>query len=170
MQATEIESLRSKVKQFGDYDEIKRELEIMKVNLCMVRVTDIQYVEFSGGDMDDDDVKLPDPNADVANKQLGQSLENLLVSKNRRLLEDLTKIRVSWEDLSTSHAKSEQAIESLQNELERVKELNDKLESDLMNVNEGGDRRERESTPAPGLAGLDIGKQVSRLILYGFGV
>lgn len=30
-QALEIESLRSKVKQFGDYDEIKRELEIMKV-------------------------------------------------------------------------------------------------------------------------------------------
>ena len=31
-QATEIENLKSKVKQFGDYDEIKRELEIMKVN------------------------------------------------------------------------------------------------------------------------------------------
>jgi homeobox protein cut-like len=31
-QATEIESLRGKVKQFGDYDEIKRELEIMKVS------------------------------------------------------------------------------------------------------------------------------------------
>jgi homeobox protein cut-like len=32
MQASEIETLRSKVKQFGDYDEIKRELEIMKVS------------------------------------------------------------------------------------------------------------------------------------------
>ncbi len=31
-QSAEIESLRSKVKQFADYDEIKRELEIMKVN------------------------------------------------------------------------------------------------------------------------------------------
>jgi homeobox protein cut-like len=86
--------------------------------------------------MDDDDVKLPDPNADVANKQLGRSLENLLVSKNRRLLEDLTKIRVSWEELSTAHAKSEQSIELLQNELGRVKELNERLESDLMHMND----------------------------------
>ena len=31
-QAAEIESLKAKVKQFGDYDEIKRELEIMKVS------------------------------------------------------------------------------------------------------------------------------------------
>lgn len=30
-QAAEIDSLRTKVKQFSDYDEIKRELEIMKV-------------------------------------------------------------------------------------------------------------------------------------------
>jgi homeobox protein cut-like len=32
IQASEIETLRNKVKQFGDYDEIKRELEIMKVS------------------------------------------------------------------------------------------------------------------------------------------
>lgn len=33
---TEIEVLKSKVKQFGDYDEIKRELEIMKASLASV--------------------------------------------------------------------------------------------------------------------------------------
>jgi hypothetical protein len=31
-QSTEIEGLKSRVKQYGDYDEIKRELEIMKVS------------------------------------------------------------------------------------------------------------------------------------------
>lgn len=30
-QAAEIENLRTKAKQYSDYDEIKRELEIMKV-------------------------------------------------------------------------------------------------------------------------------------------
>lgn len=30
-QAAEIENLRAKVKQYSDYDELKRELEIMKV-------------------------------------------------------------------------------------------------------------------------------------------
>jgi homeobox protein cut-like len=31
-QAAEIDNLRTKVKQYADYDEIKRELEIMKVS------------------------------------------------------------------------------------------------------------------------------------------
>ncbi|ORX40652.1 CASP C terminal-domain-containing protein [Kockovaella imperatae] len=139
-QASEIETLRSKVKQFADYDEIKRELEIMK------------FVEFSGADFDDDDVGLPDPNADVANKELGRSLENLLVAKNRRVLDELTRLRVTWEELSAEHAKSEENLTSLQTELDRVKGLNEKLENDLMSINKGEDRS------TTGLAGLDIGK------------
>ena len=31
LQSTEIDHLKQKVKQYGDYDEVKRELEIMKV-------------------------------------------------------------------------------------------------------------------------------------------
>jgi homeobox protein cut-like len=31
VQAKEIEQLKARLKQYGDYDEIKRELEIMKV-------------------------------------------------------------------------------------------------------------------------------------------
>lgn len=33
IQTTESEHLRQKLKQYADYDEIKRELEIMKVRL-----------------------------------------------------------------------------------------------------------------------------------------
>jgi homeobox protein cut-like len=32
VQAAEIEQLKTRLKQYGDYDEIKRELEIMKVH------------------------------------------------------------------------------------------------------------------------------------------
>ncbi|WVQ84708.1 hypothetical protein IAT38_006864 [Cryptococcus sp. DSM 104549] len=150
-QGAEIESLKAKVKQYADYDEVKRELEIMK------------YVEFSGADFENDDddtgdtsLHMPDPNASVANKQLGRTLENLLVSKNRRLLEDLTKLRVSWEELSGEHAKADEMIEGLQADLGRQRELVEKLEGDLMLLN---DRQERSGagTPAQGLAGLDIG-------------
>jgi homeobox protein cut-like len=158
-QSAEIESLKSKVKQFGDYDEIKRELEIMKVSPLQRKSlkADGEYVEFAGTDFaDDDDVRLPDPNADVANKELGKSLENLLVSKNRRLLEELTKLRVSWEDLSAQHVKLEDTVEGLQSEVARQRGLNEKLENDLMSLNkEGGDKA--TSVPKPGLAGLDIG-------------
>jgi homeobox protein cut-like len=42
----------------------------------------------------DDDVHLPDPNAEKANSQHGKSLEILLATKNKRILEELTKFRV----------------------------------------------------------------------------
>lgn len=126
---------------------------------------DVQFVEFSGGDFNDndDDVHLPDPNADVANAKLNKSLENLLVSKNRRLLEDLTKLRVSWDELSTTHEKSADTIDQLQNELNTIKQLNERLENDLMSLNKEGEGRDREG--GAGLAGLDIGRPVRILTL-----
>lgn len=39
-------------------------------------------------------IQLPNPNADKANAQQGKSLEALLATKNKRLLEELTKFRV----------------------------------------------------------------------------
>ncbi|ODO05678.1 hypothetical protein I350_04738 [Cryptococcus amylolentus CBS 6273] len=147
-QKGEIEGLKERLKGYADYDEVKRELEIMK------------YVEFSGADFgddgeDDDEPHLPDPNATVANKQQVQSLESLLVSKNRRLLEDLTKLRVSWEELSVEHAKADDVIEGLQVDLARQRELVEKLEGDLMML-DGKEDRGGSGTPV-GLAGLDIG-------------
>lgn len=62
-----------------------------------------QYVEFAGGEDDEDEtdsitedrgLRLPNPNAEKANKNQGQSLETLLMMKNKRLLDDLTKFRV----------------------------------------------------------------------------
>ncbi|KAF9231185.1 hypothetical protein BU15DRAFT_68552 [Melanogaster broomeanus] len=91
-----ISTLKKKLESYADYDEIKRELEIMK------------YVEFGGlnddaSDADVDDrsshdseagLHLPDPNADKPNAQHGKSLEVLLASKNKRILEELTWFRV----------------------------------------------------------------------------
>ncbi|WWC91645.1 uncharacterized protein L201_006591 [Kwoniella dendrophila CBS 6074] len=167
-QGTEIHSLKNKVKQYSDYDELKRELEIMK------------YVEFSGADFfenEDEDgeenqfsspaLTLPDPNATVANKSLNRSLENLLVSKNRRLLEDLTKLRVSWEELSFEHSKTDEIIENLQNDLNKQISLVEKLENDLMNIENKDSSNNNNSITATGsgniekeakgLQGLDIG-------------
>nr|ODN99957.1 homeobox protein cut-like [Cryptococcus depauperatus CBS 7855] len=147
----EIDISKEKMKEFADYDEVKRELEIMK------------YVEFSGADFGDDEdsdaestLHLPNPNASVSNKKQARSLENLLVSKNRRLLEDLTKVRISWEELSGEHVKAEEIIESLQADLAKQRELVEKLEVDLISLNHREDRS-GTGTPGQGLAGLDIG-------------
>ena len=59
---------------------------------------DPQYVEFSGFDPEDgedESLQLPDPNAQKANQQQAKSLETLLSVKNKRLLEELTRFRVS---------------------------------------------------------------------------
>lgn len=60
-----------------------------------------QYVEFAGAGYDDDeedggdgDVHMPDPNAQKANQQQAKSLEALVLAKNKRILEELTKFRV----------------------------------------------------------------------------
>jgi hypothetical protein len=39
-------------------------------------------------------IHLPNPNADKANAQQGRSLEVLLATKNKRILEELTRFRV----------------------------------------------------------------------------
>ncbi len=54
MQAAEVDQLKAKIKQYADYDEIKRELEIMKV-CSLTRV-------------------IPSPDADV----MGHSTSSLL--------------------------------------------------------------------------------------------
>lgn len=65
-----------------------------------------KYVEFAGLDDDLDEpehlisgtetpLRLPNPNAEKANAHRGKSLEALLATKNKRILEELTKFRVS---------------------------------------------------------------------------
>lgn len=66
----------------------------------------MQYVEFAGldDDLDEDSgslselnelgLHLPDPNPEKANAQQGKSLEVLLATKNKRILEELTRFRV----------------------------------------------------------------------------
>jgi homeobox protein cut-like len=118
----EMEQLKQRLKQYGDYDEIKRELEIMKVlsvyNLAScTELTYLQYVEFAGLDEDaeegivgnhgsDSDLQLPNPNADKANAHHGKSLEALLSTKNKRILEELTKIRVRLSQLMPKQSSS----------------------------------------------------------------
>lgn len=148
--ASENENLKARLKQYADYDEIKRELGIMK------------FVEF--GQDDDDEAPMPDPNADKANLQQGQSLEGLLMAKNRKLLEDLTKLRVSHSELESSlQAVSEEVVHTRM-ELEKQTALNEKLENDLLHINQrasnvASEKDESAANGQDGLAGLKLGQK-----------
>lgn len=148
--ASENENLKARLKQYADYDEIKRELGIMK------------FVEF--GQDDDDEAPMPDPNADKANLQQGQSLEGLLMAKNRKLLEDLTKLRVSHSELESSlQAVSEEVVHTRM-ELEKQTALSEKLENDLLHINQrasnvASEKDESAANGQDGLAGLKLGQK-----------
>ncbi|KIJ09330.1 hypothetical protein PAXINDRAFT_172520 [Paxillus involutus ATCC 200175] len=130
----EVNVLKKKLATYVDYDEIKRELEIMK------------YVEFGGldeeaSDADGDDwssheseagVHLPDPNADKANAHHGKSLEVLLATKNKRILEELTRFRILRTSLEESLKAAQSELDTTRVELSKQKELNEKLEIDLL--------------------------------------
>ncbi|OAV94748.1 hypothetical protein PTTG_03091 [Puccinia triticina 1-1 BBBD Race 1] len=154
----EISALKDKLAQYSDYDEIKRELEIIK------------YVEFASLNPEDEDnagyddcspdssslniaIKMPNPNAEKANKQKTKSLETLLMSKNRKLQDDLTTLRVMHDDLLVSSRMNTIEHEKVQSELEKLKALNENLENDLS-------RMQASSTQTPAANNLEtlVGK------------
>jgi homeobox protein cut-like len=75
----EADGLKTKLRSFDDYDEIKRELEILR------------HIEFS---IAEDDEDQDDPMALREGTSTGSSLETLLVSRNKKLSNDLTILRV----------------------------------------------------------------------------
>ncbi|KAF8236541.1 hypothetical protein L208DRAFT_1450990 [Tricholoma matsutake] len=156
----EIEQLKQKLKQYHDYDEIKRELEIMK------------YVEFAGLDEDEEDdsdyvtgpgLRLPNPNAMKANGKHGNSLEALLATKNKRILEELTKFRILHSELEQSLRSVEDQLSTTSSELEQQKILNEKLENDLFSVNKHKPNIPSESGGLDALASLDLGRKSTDL-------
>ncbi|THV02426.1 hypothetical protein K435DRAFT_792605 [Dendrothele bispora CBS 962.96] len=157
-QVAEVDQLKQRLKRLSDYDEIKRELDIMK------------YVEFSGfeeeTEEDDQDlngyeagVQLPNPNADKANVQQGKSLEALLATKNKRLQEELTKLRILHGELEASLQTTQGQLESTTSDLSKQKTLNENLENDLLFMNRHKVNGDASSESSDVLAGLDLGRK-----------
>ncbi|RDX55044.1 hypothetical protein OH76DRAFT_1397388 [Lentinus brumalis] len=167
--AAEVDQLKTKLKQYSDYDEIKRELEIMK---------EVEFAGLEGDDDAEDDatlngdalgLHLPDTNVAKVDGQRSKSLEFLLATKNKRILEELTKFRILHTELETALQSVQSQLEATESELERQRSLNEKLEIDLLQMDqrpsEGG-MNGSTSSPANGtsspvdvLAGLELGKK-----------
>ncbi|KAF9231653.1 CASP C terminal-domain-containing protein [Melanogaster broomeanus] len=152
-----VSTLKKKLESYADYDE---------------------YVEFGGldddaSDADVDDwsshdseagLRLPDPNADKANAQHGKSLEVLLASKNKRILEELTRFRILHRSLEESLRSTQSELDTTRAELSKQSSLNEKLETDLLALDNrpphpargGGDGTVDSDDPLSGL-GLDLG-------------
>ncbi|RYP90150.1 hypothetical protein DL770_003686 [Monosporascus sp. CRB-9-2] len=120
----ERDSLKEKVQKWGDYEDIKQELEVLK------------SIEFATGD-DDDVLPNPDSNGSAA-KGKGDTLEQLLLARNKKLSDELTILRVSHQDLQTRLENLQEDMSRTNAELERSQNLNAQLENDLVNLQAEG--------------------------------
>ncbi|KAL5485305.1 hypothetical protein ACEPAI_7947 [Sanghuangporus weigelae] len=132
----EIANLKQQFRHYSDYDEIKRELDIMK------------FVEFGGMDEDDHTadggyitdgnslgLALPSPRPTKSTaQQQTSSLEVLLATKNKRIIEELTKLRVAHSDLESRMAELSEELRLTKSELEEKRTLNERLELDLLQL------------------------------------
>jgi len=123
----ERDALKTKVQKWSDYDDVKQELEVLK------------SIEFSTGD-DDDNLDTSESVA-VGNlengssiKGKGDTLEQLLLARNKKLSDELTILRVSHQDLQNRIQSMQEDLSSKIRELERSQHLNATLENDLANV------------------------------------
>lgn len=115
------DALKAKVQKWGDYDDIKQELEVLK------------SIEFSTGDDDETKDLIDDQNGDAA-KGKGDTLEQLLLARNKKLSEELTILRVSHQDLQGRLSDLSEDMSRTNAELEKSQNLNEKLENDLANI------------------------------------
>lgn len=124
--AAERDELRSKLEKFADYEDIRRELEVIK------------SIEFSAGDDDDagdiaDDIPTAATNG-AASKSKENNLERLLLSRNKKLTDELTILRVSHRDLQGQLETLREELSQTKEELEKSQNLSATLENDLLRV------------------------------------
>lgn len=117
----ERDAVKAKVQKWSDYDDIKQELEVLK------------SIEFSTGDDDENKDVVDDANTDGV-KGKGDTLEQLLLSRNKKLNEELTILRVSHQDLQSRLSDLQEETSRTNAELEKSQNLNEKLENDLANL------------------------------------
>ncbi|KAL1897009.1 hypothetical protein Cpir12675_002534 [Ceratocystis pirilliformis] len=114
----ERDSLKHKAERWSDYEDVKQELEVLK------------SIEFSTGDDDDEGQDSLDT-SDL--KAKGDTLEKLLLARNKKLSDELTILRVSHQDLQTRLQTLQNDMATTKGELVKAQTLNEKLENDLSN-------------------------------------
>ncbi|CAD6442930.1 a1ebe96d-ceba-4f85-b3df-d81f44a50819 [Sclerotinia trifoliorum] len=126
----ERDSLKIKVQKWSDYEDVKQELEVLK------------SIEFSMGDDDETQDNgasstTPEPTGNGSGKVKGETLEQLLLARNKKLSDELTVLRVSHQDLQSRLQNMQETLSTTNAELEKSQTLVTTLENDLTNMQNG---------------------------------
>ncbi|KAL2823390.1 CASP C terminal-domain-containing protein [Aspergillus cavernicola] len=125
--SSEKEELKARLEKVADYEDIRRELEMIK------------SIEFSAGDDDDagDVTEATGANGTMSRAKEGgknSSLEQLLLARNKKLTDELTVLRVSHRDLQGQLEILREDISTTKEELEKSQNLSTTLENDLLRL------------------------------------
>lgn len=116
----EIKNCKEKLEKTSDYDEIKRELYL------------IRQIEF-GHDEDGVEDGVDSDGIDNNRKQI----DSLLIQRNKTLTQELADFRSQHDDLTNRINNLDSELTKANEELVKAQELNQRLENDLAGVQEG---------------------------------
>ncbi|OJD18218.1 hypothetical protein AJ78_01718 [Emergomyces pasteurianus Ep9510] len=120
----ERDEIKAKLDKWADYEDIRRELEVIK------------SIEFSTADDDDrdmmDNTNSAAPNSSDKSKE--NSLEQLLLTRNKKLSNELTILRVSHQDLQNQLEALREDLSKTNADLEKSRNLSATLENDLLQM------------------------------------
>ncbi|KAI1812238.1 CASP C terminal-domain-containing protein [Poronia punctata] len=122
----ERDSLRAKMQKWSDYEDVKQELEVLK------------SIEFSTGDDDEMLTNADSGGGGSTAKSKGDTLEQLLLARNKKLSDELTILRVSHQDLQSRLETVQEEMSRTNADLERAQNLNAQLENDLSSLQAEG--------------------------------
>ncbi|KAL4994278.1 CASP C terminal-domain-containing protein [Aspergillus recurvatus] len=121
----EKEELKTRLEKVADYEDIRRELEMIK------------SIEFSVGD-DEEVGDFDDGTNSSADKAKeggkNSSLERLLLARNKKLTDELTVLRVSHRELQGQLETLREDLSTTKEELEKSQSLSTTLENDLLRL------------------------------------
>lgn len=122
--SSENNELRAKVSKWADYDDLRRELDTLRsIELS---------IEAEEDDGDEDESRLNG----AVESGTKQSLEQLLLAKNKKLSNELTLLRVSHQDLQQQLEELQEELSRTNADLEKSQKLVATLENDLLQVQE----------------------------------
>ncbi|WFC95498.1 hypothetical protein MBRA1_002146 [Malassezia brasiliensis] len=127
---TDVATLRQALAQRADYDEMKRELDVLKA------------VEFAGENDEAEDEANGAPSG-------ASSLETHLVRRNRKLQDELATLRASVTDFQRRTAQSDAELDAQRTRIHELEALAKRLETDLLHA-----APEAPKEPQAGTSGL----------------
>lgn len=145
--STEVENLRMTLQKWADYDELRRELDMIK------------SIEFSTGEDEESKATMSMANGTVQ-KDGKESLEQLLMIRNKKLSNEMTILRVSHQALQKQLEDLQEELSRTNADLQKSLHLTAQLENDLLKAQ--GDASNGFPSTAMSIAGTSRYPQSTR--------